>query len=146
MPIISDIASLGNILLNIFRLLVEKPLYLLALIVLLLFFPLNILDILAYIFINILIVFVNVLIFLIIIPINIIVDIIEFVINALILVIATPINWLLALVGTSWTPPGVSLINIGYPIIPYLNIDFFDEGDTLIEFIFSIFGWSFPLW
>ncbi len=147
MPIISDIGSIGNLLLNLVKTLIENPLYLVLLLIILLFFPLNIIDLVLFILVNIFIVIINVLFWIIIIPVNILIAVLEIVINAIITIIFLPFNLILDLLGADpITPPTSNLPNISYSTIPYITINFFNDSDTIIGFIVSALGLSFPIW
>lgn len=145
MPIISDISSGFNVIINLLRLLIEKPHLLLIFILAILFFPLNALDYILSITVNIFILLINILLFVIIIPVNIILTIISNSITFLIQIIATPINWLLALVNMSWAPPTFPVAGITPPFLSWVSINWFGANDTVIGIIISNLGLSFPL-
>ncbi len=167
MPIISDIGAIGNLILNLFskffKLITEKPQYLILIMLILLCFPLEFIDMFLYFLINIFVVMVNVIIVIFAILINVIISIINFVFGVIIGVpiqiitwIITPINWLLNPLGLSITLPSFTIPSLnqlsysawpGGVTIARYNINIFGPGSfTGITCIFDIFGLSSPVW
>lgn len=118
MPIISDVGSILNLILNLFskffKLIVEKPQYLIVLILIALFFPLEIVDMFLYILINISIVLINVVIIVGLILINLIIAIV----NGIYTLIIDIINWAVGIVAdaVNWL-----LIKLFWPVNYIIN-------------------------
>ena len=145
MPVISDISSGLNVIINLIKLIIEKPHLLLIFILVILFFPLNVLDYIFTITVNLFVLIVNVLLFIIIIPTNIVLNILSTMVTFIIAVIATPFNWLLGVIGQSWTPPVFNVAGIQPPFVNWVSIDIFGTNDTLIGIILNGLGLSFPI-
>lgn len=147
MPIISDLGSIGNLFINLMKLIIQNPLYAVIFLIMILFLPLNLLDLILFVFINFFIALFNLIIWIIIIPINLLIWFLDFVKNLIITLIYLPINLIIGILGgTAVTPPGTTLPTIPYISLSYINIDFFGDQDTIIGKLIDSLGWSFPLW
>lgn len=146
MPIISDIGSLANFLLNLIRTLIQNPFYAVILLLMILFFPLNMLDFILFLVINFFIVIINVIFWIIIIPVNLLIGILDLLILYILSALFWPINLILELLGADPITPIIDpLPNISYFTIPYLAIDFFGDYDTIFGLLIINLGLSFPL-
>lgn len=146
MPIVSDIGALGNFMLNLIKVMLEKPIVFVAFILAVLFFPLNVLDLVLSVIVNVFILFANVLLFIVLIPVFILLSFVTTLINLLISFITTPINWILNALGLStWTPLTLYPPTPTPPSIAYLTIDIFATNDTIMGLIVNGLGLSFPL-
>jgi len=145
MPVISDIGSLANFVLNLVKVMLEKPIIFVAFIIAILFFPLNVIDLILSVLVNIFILLANVLMFIIMMPIFILLDWITSIINLLIDFITTPINWILDPLGQHWSPLTLYSPAPVPPTIAYMDIDIFANNDTIIGLMVNGLGLSFPL-
>lgn len=138
MPILSDISGAGNFTINLMKLLIEKPYLAVIFIILILFFPLNVLDFLLYIFVNLFIVIANVLLWIIIILPNILFS----AINIILFKILDDALWEII----PGDQPTITIPLIEFYVLDYIDIDYFEWDDTLIGVLMDSLSLSFPIW
>ncbi len=136
-----------NLILNLFRMAKENPILLFIFILVMLFFPLNILDFIMFVLINVIIALVNVLLWILIIPINAIISVIELIADFIVGSIYFPINLILDTLGlNTLSVPGINIPGIPFIKFDYIPVDIFAEGDYIFKFFIEGLGLSFPLW
>ena len=135
--VIGVIGSAGNFIQNILwrfgRILIKHPQYIIPLVAIILFFPLEIVDMLLYFIVNFFILFINIIILVLLIFINVIWGVVASVINLLIDAIN---HGIIRLVCKFWHPISDDnyqeckgkeyLSHIGGSIIPDFSFDYFD--------------------
>jgi len=163
MPIISDIASLGNLLISIIskflKTIIEKPHYLIPVLLIVLFFPLDLFDWLINFAVNIFIILINIIIILVVMLFNTIYGFLAATFNR---IVVAPLNDIIGAING--IPPGFNL-----PTLDWLPTDIIDirdarfdridlnlfgedpvgsviEYNSLFEYILSLFGITVPIW
>ncbi len=137
MPILSDLAGVGNFAVNIITMLIEKPHLALIFIIMILFFPLNVIDFLLYIFINLFIIIANVILWVIVIVPNLLFS----AINLILFKILDDALWEII----PGDQPTIRIPLIPFYVVDYINIDYFAWDDTLIGILMDSLSLTFPL-